>query len=96
MQPRSTTPRPLDVMAEDAEEEEERAVAAAAFSLVATAPTESVLAGPGTFSGPIRYLAPGTVADIFVEYKALMLQRGLPVASQRTFCRSLRAYFKRI
>ena len=86
--------RALHITAEDVEEQEERAVAAAAFSLVATAPTESVLAGPGTFAGPIRYLAPGTVAELFLEYKALMLQRGSPVASQRTFCRIFRSVFQ--
>ena len=45
---------------DEREEEEAMAIAASAFSLVATAPTDSVLYGPGTFHGPVRYLAPGT------------------------------------
>ncbi len=78
---------------DDAEEEENRAIAAAAFSLVATAPTESILAGPGTWQGPIRYLGPGCPAQLFWEYRAVMEARDLPVASPETFHRVFAAVF---
>lgn len=79
--------------ADDAEEEEERAIASAAFSLCATAPTESTTAGPGTFAGPIRYLGPGNTMELYWEYHAIMKSRSLPWASQRTFYRIFASVF---
>lgn len=81
------------ITAADAEEEEERAIASAAFALVATAPTESTLAGPGTFLGPIRYMGPGNTMELWWEYSAVTRSRGMQTASQRTFYRIFSSVF---
>ena len=75
------------------EEEEDRVIAAAAFSLVATAPTESILAGPGTWQGPIGYLGPGCPTQLRWEYRALMEARDLAVANEQTFHRVFSTVF---
>lgn len=84
---------PLKQSLEDAEEEEERQIASAAFSLTATAPTESTLAGPGSYRGPIRYLGPGTPMELYWEYLAVCQARGTRPASQRTFYRLFGSIF---
>jgi len=70
------------------EEEEARAIAAAAFyNASGTAAPDILTAGPGTLRGPIRYLPPGNVAQLYWQYTEVERSRGLTPASRRTFNR---------
>ena len=75
------------------EEEEARAIAGSAYSLLATAPTETTLYGPGSFRGPIRYLGPGTPVQLFAQYEQTMITRKQKPASLRTFYRIFSSIF---
>ena len=78
---------------DEVEEEEARAIAASSFSLLASAPTETILYGPGTFRGPVRYLAPGTPMQLYAQYEATMGLRQQQPASLRTFYRIFASIF---
>jgi hypothetical protein len=78
---------------DEREEEEARAIAASSFSLLASAPTETVLYGPGTFRGPVRYLGPGTPVQLYAQYEATMGLRHQQPASLRTFYRIFSSIF---
>jgi hypothetical protein len=54
-------------------------------------PSMTMMFGPGTFRGPIRYLPPGSIIGLWWEYAQLQTKLSRVVASRETFYRIFRS-----